>query len=399
MLGKTNITQLDEGGIVTDVKDFSWIRAQSGTYADITKAIFQNGCLAVLTADGSVLYTRDGELWEELELQYKESKINDIDWDGSRFVIVGSCGDSGGNRDATTGLIITTTDFQLIEKAPAVEYSQGIYYLEYYLVLPQNGRYLLIAHQDRYLRRLTVDAGTYEVLNTELISILNQMTDPAFSICSCAKIVDWALIYVIVSGIQSAVMKHIHKIFRVTGTEARDLNMFANISLSSPVAAIFECKACLYIQHMLSENNYALYRITDSNEKLTCTTGQDFAFVAGVYFNKEQLFVNKHEMLILRSDEKLVDKTVDDLMEIAAEDMITNIVKAFGQLYILGKRGLILRSSVEAGKEDTILLQTLSAKKALAEAKQYADAKYKDLEARIVNLEALHENVSFGEEN
>ena len=97
-------------------------------------------------------------------------------------------------------------------------------------------------------------------------------------------------------------------------------------------------------------------------------------------------------MLIVRKDENIADKTVDDLIEIAPEDTMEFVLKAFGQLYIFGKRGLILRSSAEANDPDTVLVQTLSAKKALGEAKSYADARYRELEERIARLEAQANN-------
>lgn len=86
-----------------------------------------------------------------------------------------------------------------------------------------------------------------------------------------------------------------------------------------------------------------------------------------------------------------MDKTLDDLVEIAPELTMNCITKAFGQLYIFGNRGAILKSSVETNNEDTVTVQTLSAKKALADAKIYVDERYAELEARIAALEALKE--------
>lgn len=155
---------------------------------------------------------------------------------------------------------------------------------------------------------------------------------------------------------------------------------------------MFECKGVLYYIQLLQEENYNLVKVTDSGEELTMCTGQNFAFVDGVYFNGCELFINNHEMLVVRKGESIADKTVDDLIEIAPEMILNCITKAFGQLYIFGNQGVILRSSVEINNENAIAVQTLSAKKALADAKAYADSRYAELEARIAELEGKQVN-------
>lgn len=79
---------------------------------------------------------------------------------------------------------------------------------------------------------------------------------------------------------------------------------------------------------------------------------------------------------------------MDDLIEIAPELTMNCITKAFGQLYIFGNQGAVLKSSVETNNESSIMVQALSAKKALAEAKKYTDEQFAVLEARIAALEA-----------
>ena len=81
MLGKTNITTLSEGGIVTEIEDFRWIQGQSGIRSDFVKAIFQNGYLAAITADGAIVYSMDGEVWEVVRPDAEGCKLNDIDWE------------------------------------------------------------------------------------------------------------------------------------------------------------------------------------------------------------------------------------------------------------------------------------------------------------------------------
>lgn len=89
MLGKTNITTLSEGAIVTEIEDYNWIQVQSGVFADFVAAIFKNGYLVAITADGTVVYTTDGEAWQTHMLEYENCRLNDIDWDGNDFVLAG----------------------------------------------------------------------------------------------------------------------------------------------------------------------------------------------------------------------------------------------------------------------------------------------------------------------
>ena len=151
--------------------------------------------------------------------------------------------------------------------------------------------------------------------------------------------------------------------------------------------SLLECKDALYAMGLLSGLNYNLEKITDANEIMVMSTGQNYMFVDGVYFNGCQIFINSHEMLVVKKGESLADKTAADLKEIAPELTLRCVTKAFGQLFLFGSQGLILRSSVETDNEGAIAVQTLSAKKALAEAKAYADGKYTELETRIAELE------------
>lgn len=154
----------------------------------------------------------------------------------------------------------------------------------------------------------------------------------------------------------------------------------------------FECKDELYV--MAFNGTYSLYKITNSDECMLLSSEKNFAFVDGVYFNECQIFINSHKMLIVKKGENIAEKTPDNLIEIAPELTMNCITKAFGQLYIFGNQGVILKSSVETNNEEAIAVQTLSAKKALLDAKKYTDEKYAILEARIIALESggLEEN-------
>lgn len=151
---------------------------------------------------------------------------------------------------------------------------------------------------------------------------------------------------------------------------------------------VFECKNELYYMRLYSSENYVLSKVIDTDEKIVLSQGINYGFVDGIYFNNCQLFINNHEMMVVKKGESLANKTLDDLIEIAPELTMNCITKAFGQLYIFGNQGAILKSSVETNNENAIAVQTLSAKKALADAKAYSDERYAELEARIMALEA-----------
>ena len=193
MLGKTNITTLSEGGIATEIEDFSWIKMESGTYADIEKAICENGYLAALTADGSVLFTKDGEYWETMKPDYTDCRLNDITWDGRRFLLVGSCKDDTVNTDDTVGLVLATDDFRMVEKLQLLEYASEQYCAEYFAVLPQNGKYALVARGGKLLYLLVTD---FTNVGTSHTSVNTGITNPRkFLKVSTAKNADTIIVY------------------------------------------------------------------------------------------------------------------------------------------------------------------------------------------------------------
>ena len=117
MLGKTNITALKEGGTATDVEDFSWVSMQSGVHTDLIRCIYENGYLVAITPDGTIAWTTDGEVWNTVKLEYEDCRLNDIDWDGERFVLVGRCKETISDRAKTSRMLVLTKDFEIFEKS------------------------------------------------------------------------------------------------------------------------------------------------------------------------------------------------------------------------------------------------------------------------------------------
>ena len=379
MLGKTNITTLEEGTVATEIEDYSWIQIQAGINGNFVKAVYKNGYLIAITADGTIAYTMDGEVWQTLKLEYTDCVLNDVDWDGSRFILVGS---HTVDR-IKNALVITSTD--LTEYAMVNLIFSGS---ECLLVLPQNGKYILISEKNAvlYVERIRLDGDTAEKIDYKTINVQTYNCQHY----SVAKNTNGILVYYT----ENQSPNYRHKIKRINSEGEQILvksmdDLYNSTDYNKKKAVtVFECKDILYAMELFECTGYNLNRTTSSDEIMAVCTGQNFMFTDGVYFNECQIFINSHDMLVVKKNESIADKIVDDLVEIAPEFTINCITKAFGQLYIFGNQGIILKSSVESNNENAIAVQTLSAKKALAEAKIYADEKYAALEARIAALEA-----------
>ncbi len=392
-LGKTNITTLSEGAIVTEVEEFKWLQMQSGVLGNFVKAIYKNGYLVAITADGMVVYTTDGETWQTSTLEYADCKLNDIEWDGSRFILVGSYTNTIENLTGTVGLILTTSD--LISFVPVNinneddDYSTETKYydIEYHAIYMQNGHYIILANrhvngsEDIYLYEgdLTNDWSNHTYIFGKT---------PKRGTVSFAK--NSSEMLVCFNALHSS-QTYYNYVYKVNGTHAVQIKELSSGYTSVPMVSAIECKDLLYYMSKLSNDKYEFAKVSESNEIFIMNTEKNFAFKSGVYFNECQLFINNHEMLVVKKGENIADKTLDNLIEIAPELTMNCITKAFGQLYIFGNQGVILKSSVETNNEEAVTVQALSAKRALGEAKAYTDQQYALLEARIAALEGAPE--------
>lgn len=370
MLGKTNTTALREGAVITEIEDYRWVRMPSGINGDFARAVYKNGLLAAVTADGKVAHTADGEVWEVSDPEFAGCRFRDIEWDGNRFILVGSC--ESGDTTERTGLILTTADFVSYEKKELANDGKPE---EYLAVLVRNGRYILVTSKP-------------SVVSTDFEQTTYKNMAKNYNITigvSAVKNENAMLVYVHERG-ESGVASHTHSLYMVDENSVRSLKTY-DYNPSYAMLTLLECKGALYTMGRITELNYNLDKITEAGEIMTVTTGQNFMFVDGVYFDGCQIFINSHDMLVAKKGESLAEKTTEDLKEIVPESTLRCVTKAFGQLYLFGNQGLVLRSSVEAGNEGPVTVQALSAKRALAEAKAYADGKYTELETRIAELE------------
>lgn len=143
--------------------------------------------------------------------------------------------------------------------------------------------------------------------------------------------------------------------------------------------------------------------------------------IDGVYFNNKYYLISKNEIvnfdkinnrtyspyigpeqpLLSGNDDSGsaadLEKVREDIKKfeertfnISPENTQRKIEKAFGNIYIFGDNGYILKSSSEATSGDIAVLQYISARSALEQAKSYSDAKIKALEQRVMVLEGKH---------
>ncbi|MCI8358057.1 MAG: hypothetical protein HFI51_07915 [Lachnospiraceae bacterium] len=391
MLGKTNINTLTEGTIVTEIENYRWIQMKSGIFSDFVKAIYKNDYLAAITADGKVVYTTDGEVWTVSVLEYEDCRLHDIDFDGSQFILVGSYlleeySDPDFSRE---GLILVTSDFNFYEKKN-IMFNSGVA-VDYLAVYPQNGKYIVVADKgSRITGEGHICVGNLET-QWETDEKIQEVTKcETFSIAKNAS-------GIIITGLNYEGSNYYNSACQIINGVEVDVEIRYEIKQTDRYYVkninAFECKDELYYIFLRECEEYEFAKVVNSNsgDVIVISNHINYMFKDGVYFNGCQLFINAHEMLIVKKGENITDKKLDDLIEIAPELTMNCITKAFGQLFIFGNQGVILKSSVEVNNEEAVVVQTLSAKKALAEAKTYADERYAALEARIVALEEFKE--------
>ncbi len=392
MLGKTNITALSEGTVATEIKDYNWIRMQVGVYGNFTKAIYENGYLVAITGDGKVVYTTDGETWQVSAPEYTDCVLNDIDWDGERFIIAGSYVGTAGekNEKYQLGLILGTIDFVSYEElanGTDGDFVEPLYDKEYLAIRPVNGKYEVLSMLNRngslYMYRYMGKIGEFDRQDSN--AVIRSSYTCIRETVSVAKNSDEMLI----AGV---FLNNGTKGYFIISSKNVQLILFRiDASTYNKIISVLECKDDVYYILRTNYNSSYIYnfsKILSSGEEIILSQGIDYGFVDGAYFNECQLFINNHEMLIVKKGESVADKTLDDLVEIAPENTMTCITKAFGQLFIFGNQGFVLKSSVDSNNAESLLIQAISAKKALLDSKAYTDQRFAILEEKISMLEA-----------
>lgn len=406
MLGKTNITTVKGSTIVSDVEDFAW--DEVGTLkvdGAFKRTFFGKNTLVAITEGGTVIYTDDGENWKEAKFETDvEYEIVDGVWDGKRFVFA-----------ANDPVIITTEDFQEYKRyvVSGVKRLYAIFY-------NADSTYTAIAAQmnldnNSYCFSTVFCKGTLEDMG--IVSVIDRVSTNAEEKClrsiknlyiktahSSNILICYVKAYINSRTDYSDIFSHqvgisedgtsVKKLLTSYGTAGN--NIPASVySGASNKYKVFSYKNAIYYMDTLEENK-ELIRLKDlSDEKGdVVSAGKDWGFIGGVYFNKCDVLVNANQMLVVKSGEHLADKAIEDLIDITYDFAITNIIKAFGKIYLFGTGGHILVSSNEIRNEDALAVKAMSANKALYEAKEYTDKKCKELEERVARLEEMNNTSS-----
>lgn len=347
--GSTDVIPFSAQGYIKpgwdgEIENTIWVQMPSGTYSNFVKAICKNGYPVAITADGTVVYSFDGESWEKSKPEYRDCKFTDIDWDGERYLITGSYVDAESN---TVGLLLTTEDFKEYTKIEIrnSEDTDTVYFEEYYAVYPANGKYIVVAMKRRNNKPDSLCAYTGNFANEELTeSVPNHYS--ATSIINKVQVVKNSigmLVYLYYINKESPVPYPHEEMHKLSGESV--FSIICNTQGSGSgvgTGYLFECKDAMYYY---TPKEDAIRKVLDKNGTAEVSKGQNFAFVGGVYFNKYEVFINAHSMLVVKTGENMAEKTVDDLIEISPETAMSCITKAFGRIYIFGNRGLILKSS------------------------------------------------------
>ncbi len=410
MLGKTNIMTIKDGTAASGVEEYRWnnvvIDGITGTFI---KAIFKNNILVGITKDGTIAFTVDGDNWETARLDLEDQyELNDITWDGSRYIMVGSYisdktvtfsdGSSELYKDSYTGMIVITEcfeNFQIIQASDAeTECSR------YWTVRAANGIYNI--HCTKYNIRLVM-MSTRDFKIVELRGKLEELYEITLHTGSR---LNWTVLeeyfrtgnvrqvqtsrgsLVYFKKYYGTAIGYNHDIETTDGHGVYNGIKSIESNNTTDIAEIFECKDSLYYCMKNNKDNYEFGKIIGEKEHAVISINTNYLFIGGIYYNRDELFINNHQMLIVRNGESVSDKTMENLLDITYDFSMTFIIKAFEQIYIFGTNGNILVSSDEINSEEALAVKTMSARKALYDAKKYTDQRWEELNVRLLEIEA-----------
>lgn len=392
MLGKTNLTMIESGATVTEITDYSWNATEiGGVNGTFQKAIYENGVLVGITKDGMIVYTEDGENWavKIIELDNGDAvELNDVVWDGLRYIFTGNHTD---NSSYTHGLLVFSDDLVNydirinVDKEEYFDLSSGS--VKFFGLIVKDGKYFIITGYIQNGRftcdSIMTDFETYAIKNR-----IRVMSATQVNIATCDAKVSKSTSMCIIQMVCKSLSGCDYSMNTSTDGRSFDERLLGNVTSPENFIYTFECKDYLYYYLDRSRDNYSLYKVINPSESAVMATGIQFGFVDAAYFNKCEIFINSHAMIVINPGESIADKTLDDFVEITYDFSMTSIVKAFDRLYVFGTGGNVLVSSNEINNEEAFAVRTLSARKALYDANRYTDKKWAELDARITAIEA-----------
>lgn len=400
MLGKTNITALQEGAIVTEIADYGWMKQDIGITDNFIQVICKNGYLVGITSGGKIAHTKDGEVWEISEVTHSSLfGLYDIEWNGEYFFICGWHIKDGRER----GIIFKTTDFSAFEILDSTAIDNLFSDLDdvsvrYSQILYSGSKYILavvLADYNRFNHSTYAIITDFSTYSNKITVHLGSIYAPVFAKKSdsilCSYIETGSVTYSHPVTLKIVNQNVLSKTYEEICGQSRSYQ--GGITVSVPV---FSCRDSFYASSQYGncseglEYDYSLARCSEGTG-IKLSNGTDFGFISGCYFSGKYVFLNKTSILVFSKESEITGKTLDDLIDIGSETELSIIIGAFNKLFIFGNGGLILKSTNEVNNNEAITVQYLSAKQALAQSKTYTDEQISTLEARVSALEAFHQ--------
>lgn len=361
MTGRTNIIPITEPAITDEIVELSqveWKVHLTDSAEHFQKIIYANHIYMGITASGSIIWTTDsGETWHTKKVG--DYVFTDIFWDGTLFIV---CGYSG-----FTGVIISTADGR--EVTVKADYSNAPFVGGTY----KDGIYYFISCYNKTLHTWTGTvladiADTGNTINAEPYAIQYVK----FMYANGRFLLAYMYSY------SSTTTYNI--LFSSNGLDFTDL-VIRNNTTARDTNIWLTCINRIFYVYVADE----LYK---------SITGSTWSKISGlsnlkglISFNNQLLLVgDKNKGIIVNQGESIAEKTINDYKVIMDEVVITTAVSAEDKIMIGCQGGVALSSKQKNTNPDTVAVQTMSAKKALADANQYTDSQIRILRDYIDGL-------------
>lgn len=395
MLGKTNIVTTAESAATAEIEDYKWIAASAGDGQAFIKAAFGDSMLAAITADGGVTYSADGENWEWQSVG--DYVFCDILWDGARFIIVG-----GHNEDGKDyGLIIITTDFTDLDVRTKCTDSDASNQYRFFGIAKVNNKYAVMVQQNGSSQQQLISwVGDLDTWDTKTV-IRKVIRNGSFSWTAfhveLVRNTSGFMLYAKGTGNNSG---YSHDVY--TSSDGVVFNNQATLTSTSTNAInnwikVMSLRDELYFMYLVNDQTYNIYKVLSAMDRVLVSTGINYQFVGGAYYDNTLVFINNHNMLLVKNNESLTDKALSDMFEISYDYSFNSIIKAFDKLYILCNQGYILMSDAEGKSSETTAVSTMSARRALFDAKKYTDEQLNGIRLEVTADEQLR--LTIGEQS
>lgn len=374
MTGRTNIIPTRTAAITSDefdLKNVQWNAVVLDTSDNCVCTLYEKDTIVLLFSKGSVSWSYDGEKWNTKKLgnfvfQY-------IFYDGKQFLICGSSNDNG--------LIITTVDFESFTTYDKFTSSvQSQYNLNFCGGFYDGNAYRFIALETNISSisaRYNVYTWQGETLDTlkakkEILSQTGGQLNLKYSYNGkrCNVIICW------INGSSANVASYKNYYSadgidyvsaEITSIQSRELS-YINIKSLDGIAYVF-CNEKLY--RSLSGTTWTLISEIESMRDITKINNQFF------------IIGTPNKGLITQGNESISEKTSNDLQILIDDVVVTNVIYALERVVMVCNGGIVCYASQKNADPETEAVKTMSARKALSDAKVYTDSKFEEMKKYI----------------